>query len=156
MANLSDIIEQFILNALRHDDSIEIGRNELANHFSVAPSQINYVLSTRFTMDRGYVIESRRGGGGYIIVARLNDDCLSYINELLDGSAEISFRTGAQIIDRLILHNLITTDEAELIKSAISDKALSNPFNIADTIRAGILKEITIKLMLGKQNKSDN
>ena len=63
MANISDIIERFLLDSLEKSDRISISRNELADYFDCAPSQINYVLSTRFTLDRGYIIESRRGGG---------------------------------------------------------------------------------------------
>ena len=68
MANLSDLIEAFLLRTQGEDDMLQISRNELANYFSVAPSQINYVLSTRFTPDRGYTVESRRGGGGCVTV----------------------------------------------------------------------------------------
>ena len=64
MANISDIIESFLLETLGDNDTLNISRNELANYFACAPSQINYVLSTRFTPDRGYLIESRRGGAG--------------------------------------------------------------------------------------------
>ena len=64
MSNLSDIIEEFILNTIGSDDTLNLSRNELANFFNVSPSQINYVLSTRFTIDRGYLTESKRGGGG--------------------------------------------------------------------------------------------
>jgi len=153
MANISDIIEQFILSALSEGNKIEIGRNELANHFSVAPSQINYVLSTRFTVDRGYIIESRRGGGGYIIVARLDDDSLDYINEVLSEQNSLTYKEGVHITERLALNGIITEEEGEIIKAAISDKALNNPFNIADNIRASVIKEIIIKLMMDKQKK---
>ena len=74
MANISDIIESFLLETLGDNDTLNISRNELANYFACAPSQINYVLSTRFTPDRGYLIESRRGGGGFITVARLSQE----------------------------------------------------------------------------------
>ena len=69
MARLSDIIESFIKEMLNENggDQVQIQRNELADQFRCAPSQINYVLTTRFTSDKGYVIESRRGGGGHII-----------------------------------------------------------------------------------------
>ena len=146
MANLSDIIEHFILEAIGGENRLEIGRNELASHFSVAPSQINYVLSTRFTTDRGYVIESHRGGGGYIILERINNDNLSYLNNLLKERNAISYREGAHIIERLVESDLITEDEATLIMTTISDRALNSPFNINDNIRASILKEIIIKL----------
>lgn len=155
MANLSDIIEQFIIGALAQADSIEIGRNELANHFSVAPSQINYVLSTRFTMDRGYVITSRRGGGGYIVVAKIDDDCLDYINELLKDKDELSFRQAESIVVRLLNEALIDESMATIIKAAVSEKALNNPFNMANKIRANILKEIILQLMM-KENIINN
>ncbi len=74
MANLSDEIEQFILSIFTDDDRLKLSRNDLAHYFSVAPSQINYVLSTRFNLDKGYVIESRRGGGGFITIVRINEN----------------------------------------------------------------------------------
>ncbi len=73
MANISDVIEKFLIDAIGGDRSIVINRNELADYFSCAPSQINYVLATRFTLDRGYVIQSRRGGGGYVTLIRISD-----------------------------------------------------------------------------------
>lgn len=147
MPNLSDIIEQFILQAIGKEDYIEIGRNELANHFLCAPSQINYVLSTRFTMDRGYIIDSRRGGGGYIVVTKLKDDCLSYINELLGTSNTLSLNACNQIVDRLVSNDIIGDDEASIMRAAVSDKSLNSPFNIADNLRASIMREIMLRLM---------
>ena len=81
---LSDTIEEFIKMMMAQDEEeIELKRNELAEYFSCAPSQINYVLSTRFTPDHGYVIESRRGGGGCIRVIRLRRGSGDMINYLL-------------------------------------------------------------------------
>ena len=84
MARLSDMIEDFI-NALLNesDGQLELQRNELADYFECAPSQINYVLATRFSVDRGYYIESRRGGGGYIRIIRLDIDDDDYMMYLL-------------------------------------------------------------------------
>ncbi|MGI6700985.1 MAG: CtsR family transcriptional regulator [Christensenellales bacterium] len=147
MANISDIIEQFILEAMAEGNRIEIGRNELASYFSVSPSQINYVLSTRFSVDRGYIIDSRRGGGGYIIVERLDTDSINDINI----GDTLTFREGVNIINRLLDNNIITLKDSAIIKAAISDKALNNPFNITDSIRAQLLKEIIIKLMINKE-----
>ena len=70
MATMTDIIEKFIKDLMEEDNSIQIQRNELANLFSCAPSQINYVLTTRFTIDRGYYIESKKGGGGYVQIEK--------------------------------------------------------------------------------------
>ena len=68
--SVSDIIEEFIMSSLDEDKFIEISRNDLAKFFSCVPSQINYVLNTRFTLNRGFLVESQRGGGGYIKVVR--------------------------------------------------------------------------------------
>ena len=70
MAQLSDSIERFIKELMEEDAQIELKRNELAQHFGCAPSQINYVLATRFSVDHGYIIESRRGGGGFVRIVR--------------------------------------------------------------------------------------
>ena len=109
---LSDIIEEFIKDMLneRVDNELMIQRNELASHFSCAPSQINYVLTTRFTTDKGYYIESRRGGGGCIIIKRLNQkrgkNLLDTINERIGDS--ITNDKAVQIIEGLQQSNLIT------------------------------------------------
>ena len=73
MPTISDIIENFILSTLGKDDSIDLSRNELADYFKCAPSQINYVLTTRFNLNRGYIIQSQRGGGGYIKLLKIKD-----------------------------------------------------------------------------------
>ena len=74
MARLSDIIEDFIKEMFNNNDDniVFIQRNELADQFRCAPSQINYVLTTRFTYERGYLIESKRGGGGHIVIKQLS------------------------------------------------------------------------------------
>ena len=82
---LSDTIEQFIKTMLTHDENeIELKRNELAEYFNCAPSQINYVLATRFTPDHGYLIQSRRGGGGYIRIFRMQQDTSEQLVYLLE------------------------------------------------------------------------
>ena len=85
MARLTDVIEKFIKDMIVNDDNHQalIQRNELADQFRCAPSQINYVLTTRFTYAKGYVVESRRGGGGYIIIKRITHSCSSDIKRLI-------------------------------------------------------------------------
>ena len=86
MARISDIIAKFINDMIEEekDKEIIIQRNELADKFNCAPSQINYVLTTRFTTEKGYVIESRRGGGGYIIIKRIEYKMIRDIIETSD------------------------------------------------------------------------
>ena len=138
MANISDVIEQFIINALGNDDSVDISRNELASFFSCAPSQINYVLETRFTVDRGFVKESRRGGGGFIKISKIRVEDDSYMNKLILESVgdDLTQKRLNQILNKLLDEKIITKREVEIICAALSEDSLSTPFAIKDRIRA--------------------
>ncbi|NLA53988.1 MAG: CtsR family transcriptional regulator [Clostridiales bacterium] len=147
---LSDTIEEFIKMMLGQDEpQIELKRNELAEHFSCAPSQINYVLSTRFTPDHGYVIESRRGGGGFIRIIRINreeGELFSYmIGERIGNT--IDLRTAQILLQQLAEQNQITRDESEIMFAALTPQALSIPIpeTLKDNIRARILRSMLIK-----------
>jgi len=148
MANLCDMIERFLLDSFRDSTTISISRNGLAEHFACAPSQINYVLATRFTFDRGYVVVSRRGGGGYVEIARANEDSGEYVDRLIqeDIGEEIGMRRATGIIQKLRDDGLMTEEGARIALSAVSDKALSTPFPIRDRLRAQVLRAIVIGL----------
>ncbi len=148
MANVSDEIEQFILSIFS-DDSLKLSRNDLAHYFSVAPSQINYVLSTRFNIDKGYVTESKRGGGGFITIVKISEskvDTLSGIIQELDAIAALSFNRANCFLQRLQREGYVTEDECEIIKNAIGDRALSFVANSA-SVRKNVFREILIGLM---------
>lgn len=151
MARLSDVIEEFIKDMLTNSqgDQLQIVRNELANYFRCAPSQINYVLTTRFTIDKGYYIESRRGGGGYIIIKhfRVKQDksLLDIINEKIGDS--ITYSVGAQIIEGLLDSEIITQRERDILKAAINDRTLSSSLINKNKLRADILKSISMVLL---------
>lgn len=153
MANISDIIEQFILKTMGDDDSVDISRNELAGFFSCAPSQINYVLETRFTIDKGFVKESRRGGGGFIKISKINLDNDEYVSNLILESVgdELSQKRLSQILDKLKNENIISQKEKEIIFSALSDSSLAMPFTIKDNIRAKSFKNVLATLMRQKE-----
>lgn len=105
---ISDVIENFILETMGEDNSVELSRNELAEYFSCAPSQINYVLSTRFTIERGYVISSRRGGGGFIKIEKINSDNMLHdivVNAIGKG---LTMQRAFHITDRLLNEKIIT------------------------------------------------
>ena len=142
MARLSDLIEEFIKEMLEESgDTVQIQRNELANHFSCAPSQINYVLTTRFTTERGYIIESRRGGGGCIVIKQIpydNEDELIRVLQDKIGSS-ITYNGALALIDGLLESKFITEREAGLMKLAINDRTL-NYTEEKNKLRADILK----------------
>ena len=155
MANISDVIEQFLLQLLDDGDTVSISRNELANYFSCAPSQINYVLTTRFTPARGYVIESRRGGGGFINLVRLEEGRDEMLDELrnLSISEGLSFVKAVQILDRMAQEEMITKKEARLLASVMSDKALVAPAVAKDGLRAGMMRSVATELLKGKEEE---
>ena len=145
---ISDIIEEFIKELFEEEDAIEIQRNDLALKFNCVPSQINYVISTRFTPNQGYYVESQRGGGGYIKISRVNLTNSDYIMHVISNLEDkITAREIDIIINNFIHHGVIDEDTARLIKSATSDKALTIPIDIRDNIRAKIFKNMLINLV---------
>ncbi len=147
--NKSNSIEQFILSMLAEEESLELARNDLANYFSCAPSQINYVLQTRFNVDRGYIIESRRGGGGSVTIIKLQSgpqETIPSIIKALDQERDISYQKACDYVDRLVRERIISDDEANVIRCAISDKALALPIKIIG-LRKNVFKEILVGLM---------
>jgi transcriptional regulator CtsR len=151
MSNISDIIEQFILDQFDEFGEINLSRNELANFFKCAPSQINYVLSTRFTTPRGYIIESHRGGGGFIKLTRVDLNKNNYISQLLSSAilSEIDFHSANHIIDNLIDMNIISAESGNILSIAISSKSLSMPVKIENKQRGNVLKCVLLQLLKG-------
>lgn len=152
MAKMSDLIEMFIKELLEDSlgDPVEIQRNELAGYFKCAPSQINYVLTTRFSMDKGYLIESQRGGGGSIKILRLELSNEDFIVSLLkEIGTSISKLKADQITDLVLEKELITEREAKLIKAATGDRAITGPVNVKNEVRAGILKSMILSIYEG-------
>ena len=151
MANISETIEQFIIASMGDTNTVDISRNSLAEYFSCAPSQINYVIDTRFTIDRGFIKESRRGGSGFIKITRVvNSDSNAYINSLVTDSIgeELSLKRMSQILDKLVADKIVTDKEKDLIETALSEESLSMPFTIKDRVRAKSFKNILMKLMI--------
>lgn len=144
---LSDSIEFFIKNMLEAGESeVELKRNELAEYFGCAPSQINYVLATRFTVDDGYVTESRRGGGGYIRIVRVQRSGSQYLQYLIKeriGSA-ITDKDADRLISQLTGQGIVTEDEARLLSAAMSPQsyAVPVPEEAKNAMRAKSLKNM--------------
>lgn len=141
MARISDTIEKFIKGMINEQNQVQIQRNELADKFSCAPSQINYVLTTRFTYEKGYLIESRRGGGGYIVIKRLlndnNDRRLDIINNSIGSS--ITYQGALSILEHLKETESITSKEYEIMKISLNDRSLGLVVE-KNKVRAEILK----------------
>ena len=150
MANISEQIEKFLIATLGENDSIDITRNSLAEYFSCVPSQINYVLETRFTVDRGYIVESKRGGGGFVKISKIKtNDSNDYLNGLFLESIgdELSEKRFSQILDKLVSDNIMLESERVLVEASLSDDSLSMPFTIRDKVRAKAFKNVILKLM---------
>ena len=124
--NTSDSIEAYIKALLSQAGIAEIKRSELADVFKVVPSQINYVIKTRFTESRGYIVESKRGGGGYIRIGKVQfSDQHQMLKELL--------------LQMLYEQKLLTQREIELLFVTATDEVLGME---ADRIRSSIVQKI--------------
>lgn len=154
MAGISDIIEKFLKEMLENSENgiIEIGRNDLASKFSCAPSQINYVLTTRFSSTNGYYIESHRGGSGYIKISTLSNEDVFFnsVIEYLEQNT-ITFNEGRRIIDRIFELGYITKRERFIILHAISDNSLCIDAKTKDNLRSNIL--LNILYSFGRKNE---
>ena len=148
---LSDAIEQFIKTMLTQEaPEVELKRNELAEYFNCAPSQINYVLATRFTPDHGYIIESRRGGGGYIRIFRMAQDTSEQLIYLLNQRVgdSIDALAASHLVQQLREREVVTNGEAAMMNAALSPQALSLPLSaeMKDALRARILKNMLLEV----------
>ncbi|WP_035054688.1 CtsR family transcriptional regulator [Carnobacterium pleistocenium] len=139
--NMSDIIEAYLKKVLGQDERVEIRRSEMADRFNCVPSQINYVINTRFTVQQGYLVESKRGGGGYIriIKVKLLDEA-----EMLDMMIDIignriTQKNAYSIIERLFETEMLTKREANIMLSVMG-KSLLNADGIDENeLRAKLL-----------------
>ena len=148
MAQLSDSIEHFIKELMNEDAHVELRRNELAQHFGCAPSQINYVLATRFSVDHGYIIESRRGGGGYVRIVRMQTRGEpNLLNTLLNRVGNsVNEETANAIISNLCERDMISANEAGLMRAAVSRNALALPISAKDVLRAAVFRNMLIQV----------
>lgn len=143
MRNISDIIEQYLKEVMQRNQAkiIEIKRSEIADRFECVPSQINYVINTRFTLEKGYLVESKRGGGGYIRISRVtNQDKAKLIDEIISMiQPKVSQQKAWNILERLLEEKLITTREAKLMVAALDRDTLSFPLPLRDEVRTRIM-----------------
>ncbi|QST00158.1 CtsR family transcriptional regulator [Pontibacillus sp. ALD_SL1] len=146
MRNISDIIEAHLKEIIESSNHnvIEIKRSEIAESFQCVPSQINYVIKTRFTVEKGYIVESKRGGGGYIRISRVqHHDKMKLLNELiLLIQPRVTQQGAIDVIERLLEEELISEREARLMVSAIAKDVLAVPITLRDELRSRILSSM--------------
>ena len=144
---ISDVIEEFIKELFEEEDIIEIQRNELAEQFNCVPSQINYVIATRFKPSQGYYVESRRGGGGHITIKKVNNTKSDYIMHIINNiGKELTANEVDILLSDFLTYDILNAQEAKLIKVATSDNVLQLDKNIKDKVRARIFKNMLINL----------
>ena len=145
---MSDMIEEFIKELFEDEDSIEIQRNDLAEHFNCVPSQINYVIATRFKPSQGYYVESKRGGGGHIKIKKVNSTKSNYFMHIINSVGEAITAQEVDIfISNFLSYGMISEIEAKLLKVATSDNVLKLPTQTRDEVRARIFKNMLINLI---------
>ena len=145
---MSDVIEEFIKDLLKEDDELEIQRNELAEQFNCVPSQINYVISTRFKPSQGYYVESRRGGGGHIKIKKINVTKSNLLMHTINSIGDSLTSNEVNIfISNFLSYGIISEIEAKLLKVATSDNVLIIPQEIRDKLRANIFKNMLLNLV---------
>lgn len=150
MKNISDIIEEYLKKALNISgkDILEIKRSEMAEKFQCVPSQINYVINTRFTIERGYIVESKRGGGGYIRIIKVQaNDEVHLLDEMMSHIRKMASQQTAEVlIIRLLEEDVITKREAKIMLNVVDRAVLKLDLPARDIIRANILKAMLTTL----------
>mgnify|MGYP005799637193 FL=1 len=147
---MSDIIEAYLKSFLKNSERIEIKRSDIAEQFDCVPSQINYVINTRFTQEHGYMVESKRGGGGYIRILKVElVDEIDALDDMIQMiGTRINHRSANNIIETLVNHSIMTEREGALILSVI-DKALLQTISLHEQeARALILSKFLEQLRI--------
>ena len=145
---MSDMIEDFIKDLFEEDDLVEIQRNDLAQKFNCVPSQINYVIATRFKPSQGYYVESKRGGGGSIKIKKVNITKSNYFMHIINSIGDSLTAQEVDIfISNFLSYNMVNTIEAKLLKVATSDNVLKIEQPTRDELRGRIFKNMLVNLI---------
>ncbi|OYD06571.1 CtsR family transcriptional regulator [Paludifilum halophilum] len=154
MSSISDIIERYLIKIINEAPAgtVQVKRSELADLFQCVPSQINYVISTRFTVEKGYIVESKRGGGGYIRIRKVRISSFkAYYDALLRMiGSQITQAAAEDLIARLREEDLMTDREAKMIRQLISREVLNLPVHLRDPIRARVMRAVVMTLFASK------
>ena len=146
----SDLIANFILDVIENAGGmVELQRSNLAEKFSCVPSQINYVISTRFSPEHGYIVESRRGGNGFIRITRVQTIPERLIMHTVNAVGDsLDLRTAAAFVSNMLGSGAMDTKTAGLIITAIGDNSL-RPIapEHRDIVRASIFKQLLVSTL---------
>ena len=146
---MSDLVAQYIMQMLdEQNGSAEIQRNELAGNLGCVPSQINYVITSRFTPEQGYIVESRRGGGGYIRISRVKMDRGTAMMHIINSvGSTLDKATAEAMLNNMLQRNMLQLQSAKLIAAALSDRTLSQvEQDKRDTVRADLFKNMLLTI----------
>lgn len=146
---MSDLVAKYILEMLEEQDgSAEIQRNELAGNLGCVPSQINYVITSRFTPEQGYIVESRRGGGGYIRISRVKMDKGTALMHIINSVGATLDKAAAEaMIGNMLQRRMMELQTAKVIAAALSDRTLRNvEQERRDFVRADLFKNMLLTL----------
>lgn len=146
---MSDLVAQYITQMLdEQNGSAEIQRNELAGNLGCVPSQINYVITSRFTPEQGYIVESRRGGGGYIRISRVKMDRGTAMMHIINSVGSTLDKATAEVmLNNMLQRNMLRLQSAKLIAAALSDRTLSQvEQDKRDTVRADLFKNMLLTI----------
>ena len=152
MARLVDVIEEMIKQLVdENNGSCTINRSQLAEKANCVPSQVTYVLSTRFSSGNGYIVESRRGGGGQITITRARYMTgADYLHQMMDSVGDdMTQQQAKNLLTSAVSCGAISAKEGTLIMSAVSDRALANVEpDVRSVVRADILKNAILALII--------
>ena len=150
MMGITDLIAAFINEELEQADGVlELQRSDLAQRFGCVPSQINYVMSTRFSPERGYIVESRRGGNGYIRISRVRMDRQTLLMHVINSlGSELDYASARAILANLAESGAVSVEAANCMLCAVSQRALQSvPQAYRGVLRADIIKQVLIQLV---------
>lgn len=153
--NMSDIIEAYLKQVLSEREQVDIRRSEIASRFDCVPSQINYVINTRFTVQKGYLVESKRGGGGYIRIMKVKLlDESDVLDQMIDVIGDtINEKDSVAIVQTLFQEKILSNREAKLMLVAMEKTLYTGKLSVDNAIRANILKSMLSVLRYQKQSQ---
>ncbi len=150
LMRISDLVAQYITQLLdEQDGAAEIKRNEVAQRLGCVPSQINYVITSRFTPEQGYIVESRRGGGGYIRITRIDATRQTMLMHIINSIGKsLDCSTAEVMTANMLARGIIGQNDARLMLAALGERAYADvPQQYRDRLRAAVMKQMLLTVL---------